>query len=130
VLIVGEEKRFFPPELWDIIGSSPAIVSTDAIDEDGRPAKQRKLGLVRKSVMDRLAKFDEGADEANAGSEDEDDDVNGEDEEGEDFGRDPGDDVFEEDEWDEGDDYNAELYFDAGDEDFEEGGGEDYGDEG
>ncbi|KAK3703131.1 DNA-directed RNA polymerase III subunit C31 [Vermiconidia calcicola] len=117
-------KEFFPKELWDVIG---ATEGDD--DEEGRPAKrQKKLGLAKKSALDKLAKFDDpNDDEANVEAEDEEDEgENGE--EGEDPDEEPKDDTFEEDE-EELDDYNAELYFDGGEEDYDEGG-DDHGEDG
>jgi DNA-directed RNA polymerase III subunit RPC7 len=113
-----EDKRFFPKELHSAIGADDT-----ALDADGRPVKrQRKLGLVKASVSDRLAKFDEGAEDvnANADSENEDDEP----EEGEDEDRDLDREADEVDFEDDDDDYNAEQYFDGGEEDYDEGGGD------
>lgn len=120
------EPRFFPKDLHATIGHNTE-------DTDGRPAKQRKLGLAKKSTLDRLARFDEDhEDQVNGDTNKDDDDAgssNSNAEEGEDFDAEPEDDVFDEDEDDAGNDYNAEAYFDGGDDDFEEGGGGEYGDD-
>jgi DNA-directed RNA polymerase III subunit RPC7 len=113
--------QLFPKELWATIGYDPNA------DPDSLP--KRKLGLAKKGVVDRLARFDEDNADG-AGAEEEEEVIQeAEDEEGLEA---PQDDDFEEDEEDDNNDYNAEQYFDGGEDDFEEGGDEGggYGEDG
>ncbi|KAL1589304.1 hypothetical protein WHR41_02330 [Cladosporium halotolerans] len=105
------KKEHFPQELWDVI---------DPHDASSHPSARKKtLKISTKSARDKLADIDdsegenevenEGVEKKNA----DDDDV----EELED-------DEFDEDENDDmADDYNAERYFEDGEEDYEDGGG-------
>lgn len=111
--------HLLPKELWPTIGYNPKG------EVEGAPKK--KLILSKKSGLDKLARFDEDAEEKGAGGADDDDDAaKGDDEDAEEPDG-PEDDDFEEDEDDDNDDYNAEQYFDDGEEDFEEAGGDEYG---
>ena len=132
LLLLLADYRFFPKELWSTIGYS----KKDAEDKEeenpeGRPAKrQKKLGLAKKSTLDKLAKFDEDHEDEPNAEADEDENEGGNEEEGEEFEREPEDDDFDEDDDDANNDYNAEAYFDGGEEDFEEQGGDEYGEDG
>ncbi|KAK5128466.1 hypothetical protein LTR85_003134 [Meristemomyces frigidus] len=117
----------FPRELWDTIGYDP-----DADPNDPNAPKKKLVLMSKKTNLDKLARFDDDADEKGVtGDGADDDDGEGKDDDDEAEPEGPQDDDFEEDEDDEGDDYNAEQYFDGGEEDFEEAGGDEYaGDDG
>ena len=94
-----------------------------------RQPPRKKLGLAKKSTLDKLAKFDDGNEDVPTAEAAEEDKEEGEKEdEDEDAEPELQDDDFEEDEDDDDNDYNAEHYFDGGDEEMEEHGGEDYDD--
>lgn len=129
--------RFFPKELWSTIDPSHGSSGSGKTAQSQQPAAKRRalriLGAQRRNrmelAMDRAER--EGAgDDANAPDDDgadgerpagEDGDV-----EKDDFDEEPVDDDFgeDEDDMDDENDYNAERYFDGGDED---GGDDDYG---
>jgi len=114
--------QMFPKELWTTIGYDPARDGEGG--EGGGPKK--KLMLSKKTGLDKLARFDEDADEKGAGGDD-DEGEEGKENEDDEEPEGPQDDDFEEDEDDDNDDYNAEQYFDGGEEDYEEAGGDEYG---
>ena len=117
--------QLFPKELWETIGYNP----DDGDDPDAYAKK--KLVLNKKTVIDKLARFDEDADEgvADAGGDDDDGEAKEDGEDGEDDGL--KDDDFDEDDDDDANDYNGEQYFDDGEEDREETGGDEFaGDDG
>ncbi|KAI4766831.1 hypothetical protein E4T52_00729 [Aureobasidium sp. EXF-3400] len=109
-------KSFFPEELWAIVEPGSAGVAT---------GPKKTLNLSTRTRLDRFdadiedeedADGDDGADEDKVdGAEDEDKEE-----------EDP--DQFDEDDEDDNDDYNAEQYFDGGDDD--EFGGDDGGGDG
>ncbi|GAB1736398.1 hypothetical protein D0862_03213 [Hortaea werneckii] len=115
--------QMFPKELWTTIGYDPARDGEGG--EGGGPKK--KLMLSKKTGLDKLARFDEDADEKGAGGGDDDEGEEGKENEDDEEPEGPQDDDFEEDEDDDNDDYNAEQYFDGGEEDYEEAGGDEYG---
>lgn len=121
-----QAPHLFPKELWSTMGYNP-----DAVEDPSAPKK--KLAL-NNTIMDKLARFDEDAEErgiADGEAKDGDDDAEGGDEDEEAEPEGPQDDDFDEDDEDEGDDYNAEQYFEGGEEDVEDGGPDDYaGDDG
>ncbi|KAF2496554.1 hypothetical protein BU16DRAFT_525710 [Lophium mytilinum] len=122
-------KEFFPKELWDVMGiSDDEDDKKKAADGTKPPPKKRKmLQIAKANDMSRLEALEaEAKRKADAGEED-DDDEEKEEEDGE-GGEEVQDDDFEEDESD-GDDYNAEAYFDNGEDDFgeEDAGGDDGG---
>ncbi|WPH02852.1 Hypothetical protein R9X50_00572000 [Acrodontium crateriforme] len=109
-----------PRELWDTFGITEADVN------GGNAHSERKIFLGN-SIKDKLAKFDDDADEDDEAQEDEAGE-GGDDEEAEDEQQQETD--FEDAE-DENDDYNAEQYFSDGDGDGEDAGdGDGYGDDG
>jgi DNA-directed RNA polymerase III subunit RPC7 len=102
--VKGKVKEHFPKELWDVI--DPTGTS------DNPPVRKKmKLKLSTKSNRDKLAEFDE-QEETEIEEAVEDDDFD--EDENEDLGN---------------DDYNAERYFEGGEDDYEEfgGGGDDGG---
>jgi len=113
-----QAPHLFPKELWNTIGYNP--------DKKEDPNAPKKKLAINNNIVDKLARFDDDADDV-PDVENDDEEVNPDDDEAEEA--EPQDDDFEEDE-DDGDDYNAEQYFDGGDEDYDEGGGEEYGDDG
>jgi DNA-directed RNA polymerase III subunit RPC7 len=109
------DKNFFPRELWGVIGA------TDDNDDE-QPTKKRKVGpIVKDTSLRRIDKFLEKQAKHQRGKEDGDDD--GEDFDEEDEDEDKPDAVNEEDNFsvassdseESNDDYNAERYFDNGD---------------
>ncbi|EMC92840.1 hypothetical protein BAUCODRAFT_264092 [Baudoinia panamericana UAMH 10762] len=117
-----QAPHLFPKELWETIGYNP-----DA-SEDEQPAR-KKLVLNRRTNLDKLARFDEDAEERGVNgeaNEDAEDEAN-DDEDEENRPQGLRDDVFDEDEDDDADDYNAEQYFDDGADDYDEAGGDEYG---
>jgi len=123
-----------PKELWAHIGYHPE----DGGDGQGgrKLALPGMFGLGKKKK--KKTRFEMAVEELEAeekkkeggdGGEDEEEDEGGEKEDDDAASEGLKDDDFEEDEYDDNDDYNAEQYFDGGDEDFEDGGGaEDYDD--
>lgn len=122
-----------PKELWKHIGYHPEDggdgqggrkLALPGFDASG---KKKTKSRFEKAVEELEAeeKKREGGDE---GEDDDEDEGRGkEDEDAASEGL--KDDDFEEDEYDDNDDYNAEQYFDGGEDDFEDGGGgEDYDD--
>ncbi|CZT15750.1 uncharacterized protein RCC_01584 [Ramularia collo-cygni] len=111
-------REILPPELAHFAtdGDDPTVVSE---------ARAKNLAFLKKKRIDKLARFDEGADaDAPADDDDDDDDKDGDgDEDGVEA---PSDNDFSEDDSDMGDDYNAEKYFDDGEGD-DDGGGEEGG---
>ncbi|KAM0703275.1 hypothetical protein Q7P35_009213 [Cladosporium inversicolor] len=105
------KKEHFPKELWDVI---------DPKGESDNPAARKKtLKINTKSARDKLADFDDDEVENEADNEAT-EKKNPEDDEVEELE----DDEFDEDENDDmADDYNAERYFEDGEEDYEDGGG-------
>lgn len=111
--------RFFPKELWSTLDPTSATEAGD----DGTTSK--KLRLLKGKRTDRLGNFDRenvsGGEEAHeAGEQHEDDEALPEDHEAEEEEEDEEevDDDFEEDgSASDGDDYNAEKYFDDGGDD-------------
>lgn len=112
-------KSFFPEELWAII--EPGSVA----GEQGQQQQKKRLNL---STRTRLDRFDvDVEDEEDAEGDDAEDGDKAEGQEDEDKEEeDP--DQFDEDDEDDNDDYNAEQYFDGGDDD--EFGGDDGGGDG
>ncbi|KAG0127478.1 DNA-directed RNA polymerase III, subunit Rpc31 [Tuber indicum] len=100
-------KEFFLEELWDTLG-----IDGDSDAEDGRGKEKGKVksGKGKKGVLQRLLGEGVGDDD-----DDGDDEVTEEEEEAEDYFGD-----------DEEGDYNAEMYFNDGEDD----GGDDWGDGG
>jgi DNA-directed RNA polymerase III subunit RPC7 len=97
------EKEHFPKELWDVIDPKG--------ESDNPDARKKTLKINTKSARDKLADFDD-ADEAENEAENEAVEKKNPDDE------------FDEDENDDmADDYNAERYFEDGEEDYEDGGG-------
>lgn len=122
-------KDNFPKELWRAIG-----VAED--DNADGPARKKRFTL---STKDKLARFDERTDEngvaakareQNGGHHEENDDRLSELDKDEDAVSVQQDDDFEDDEDEMGNDYNAEQYFDGGEDDYEDAGGDEGGDEG
>ena len=119
------DPEFFPKELQSV------VKETAEDDLSAVLRKKKRLALAKKSAADKLANItdkpgEDDAAEANSEHEDEDGDEE-DDEESDDDElaryRDPADDDEDDD-----DDYNAERYYDNGEEDVEkEGAGEDYG---
>jgi len=114
-----QAPHLFPTELWAHIGYNP-----DA-GEDEQPRK--KIVLNRSTNLDKLAKFDEDADGGVNGEAEDAEEEPQLDEDAEADVEAPRDDDFSEDEDDDANDYNAEQYFDAGEEEDNEGGGDEYG---
>jgi len=118
--------HLFPKELWATIGYNPNA-------EGGEVAGgvKKKLMLSKKTNLDKLARFDEDAEQGAAAGGDDDESAENRNEEDADEPEGPRDDDFDEDEDDDGDDYNAEQYFDGGEDDYEDAGGDEYaGDDG
>jgi DNA-directed RNA polymerase III subunit RPC7 len=113
-----QAPHLFPKELWDTIGYNPAA------SEEEQPRK--KIVLNKRATLDKLAKFDDDAEEGANGAADEDANEALDPDDDADEVEDVRDDEFEDDE-DDRDDYNAEQYFDGGEDDYEDGGGDDYG---
>lgn len=109
------DKEMFPKELHSMIDG------TDK-DDDGRAPKRQKKKL---SAVEMLARFDERDEDGNPEATDDEEGDKADDDDG--LGRGPRDDDFDEDDADADNDYNAEGYFDAGEEDYEEAGGDEYG---
>jgi DNA-directed RNA polymerase III subunit RPC7 len=108
-------KSFFPEELWAIVEPGSA----------GVQQQKKTLNLSTRTRLDRFeADIDEEEDGEGEDGADEDKVEGAEDEDKEE--EDP--DQFDEDDEDDNDDYNAEQYFDGGDDD--EFGGEDGGGDG
>ena len=115
-----QAPQFFPKELWEHIGYDP-----DAGEDQG---PRKKIVLNKSAHLDKLAKFDEDAEERGVNGDA--DDAENEERIDEDAEADleaPRDDDFEEDEDDDANDYNAEQYFDAGEDEDYDGGGDEYG---
>lgn len=119
-------KEFFPRELWDVMGiadeESEKKAKADGVDP---PKKKRKLLQIAKAnTISRLEALEaEEARRAEAGEDEEEDE---EKEDGEGQPLETQDDDYEDGE-SEADDYNAEAYFDNGEDDY---GDEDAGDDG
>lgn len=115
-------KDFQPKEMWEVIGVT---------DEDDPNQPKKKLALSTKKNLDKLAKFDDDVeDRGGVADANDDEDEAPVDEDADEGVEVPRDDDFKEDADDVDDDYNAEQYFDAGDQDFDDGGGgNEYGDD-
>ncbi|KAK5732867.1 DNA-directed RNA polymerase III subunit C31 [Elasticomyces elasticus] len=113
-----QAPHLFPKELWEHIGYNP-----DAGEDEQQPRK--KIVLNKKATLDKLAKFDEDT-EGGANAEDAEEEAVNADEDDADVEA-PRDDDFDEDEDDDANDYNAEQYFDDGEDDHDEPGGGDEG---
>jgi DNA-directed RNA polymerase III subunit RPC7 len=113
-------RELLPPELHGLVtdGDDPTVVSE---------ARAKKLAFLKKSRIDKLAQFDEGADVDAA--EDDDDDAKDGDGDGEDDIEEASDNNFSDDDSDMADDYNAENYFENGEDDDDGGGGDEGGGE-
>ncbi|KAM0720941.1 hypothetical protein Q7P37_003226 [Cladosporium fusiforme] len=105
------KKEHFPRELWDVIDPKG--------ESDNPNARKKTLKISTKSTRDKLADFDDEEAENEAEGENV-EKKNPEDDEVEELE----DDEFDEDENDDmADDYNAERYFEDGEDDYEDGGG-------
>jgi DNA-directed RNA polymerase III subunit RPC7 len=106
------EKEHFPKELWDVIDPKS--------ESDNPDARKKTLKINTKSTRDKLADFDDADDAENEAENEAAEKKNPDDDEIEEIE----DDEFDEDENDDmADDYNAERYFEDGEEDYEDGGG-------
>lgn len=101
------ELRFFPKELWDTI--DPSRKGKQGSSADANPKRARLQRLRINEVEDEVEQRAENPDDDTVKNPDEDDDAPAQEE-------DPEDD-FSEDDSEMGADYNAENYFDAGDDD-------------
>ncbi|USW55332.1 Putative DNA-directed RNA polymerase III, subunit Rpc31 [Septoria linicola] len=113
-------KSLLPRELMD-------LVSDDEEDETNEAAPKKNLNFLKKKKIDKLARFDDDADEG--ADKDDDDELKENEDGGEDEVEELVDDEFSEDDDDLGNDYNAEQYFDNGDDMEDEGDGEGAGEE-
>ena len=95
------ELRFFPEELWDTIDPSRRRKDGGATAQTARQARRPRLDDVEEDE-DLAAKPDDDDEPSEANPEDD----------------------FSEDDSEMGADYNAENYFDAGDDDADAGDGE------
>ena len=107
--------RFFPKELWSTLDPKSAT-------EAGDDGTCKKLRLLKGKRTDRLGNFDRenvsGGEDAEAGEQHEYDEALPEDQDEEEEEEEEVDDDFEEDgSASDGDDYNAEKYFDDGGDD-------------
>lgn len=106
------KKEHFPKELWDVIDPQGESENPDA--------RKKTLKINTKSARDKLAEFDDNEDAENEADNEATEKKNPDDDEVEELE----DDDFDEDENDDmADDYNAERYFEDGEEDYEDGGG-------
>lgn len=120
IVVKFADPSILPRELWDTFGI------TEADMNGGNAHSERKIFLGN-SIKDKLAKFDDDADDDEEAQEDEVGEA-GDDEEPDDEQQQETD--FEDAE-DENDDYNAEQYFSDGSGDGEDAGdGDGYGDDG
>jgi DNA-directed RNA polymerase III subunit RPC7 len=114
-----QAPHLFPKELWEIIGYNP-----NAGDNE-QPRK--KIVLNKRTNLDKLARFDDDAEEGVNGVDEEPEDVINPEDDAEDVEAPRDDDFEDEEEDDDKNDYNAEKYFDDGEDDYEDGGGDEYG---
>ncbi|KAF1821285.1 uncharacterized protein K489DRAFT_382329 [Dissoconium aciculare CBS 342.82] len=117
---------FFPPELHDVITTTTS--TGDPLDPQQPP--KRNLDWLKKKRIDKLAQFDENGAQNDDDNDDNDDVPKDDENNGEDDVEEPQDDDFSEDDDDLGNDYNAEKYFDDGEDgDGDDGGGDEGGGE-
>jgi hypothetical protein len=117
---------FFPPELHDVITTTTS--TGDPLDPQQPP--KRNLDWLKKKRIDKLAQFDENGAQNDDENDDNDDVPKDDENNGEDDVEEPQDDDFSEDDDDLGNDYNAEKYFDDGEDgDGDDGGGDEGGGE-
>jgi DNA-directed RNA polymerase III subunit RPC7 len=114
-------KELLPEELWSVVDDGEEAA-------EGTVAPKKNLAFLKKRRLDKLARFDDGAEVDLTADADDDDDKNGDDE-GADAPEELEDDDFTEDDDDLGDDYNAEKYFSGGENNEDDGGGDDGGGE-
>ncbi|GIZ37533.1 hypothetical protein CKM354_000097800 [Cercospora kikuchii] len=107
-------KELLPRELWDVI--------SDGEEKEDGEAPKKNLNFLKKKRLDKLAQFDDDVDET--ADKDDDDELNENEGGGEDDVEELRDDDFSEDDDDLGNDYNAEQYFDNGDDIDDEGDGD------
>ncbi|SMQ47167.1 unnamed protein product [Zymoseptoria tritici ST99CH_3D7] len=120
---VGIVKELLPEELWSVVDDGEEVV------EGAAAPKKNNLAFLKKRRLDKLARFDDGAEvDLTADINDDDEDKNADDE-GADAPEALEDDDFTEDDDDLGDDYNAEKYFSGGENNEDDGGGDDGGGE-
>lgn len=117
-LTVIADPEFLPKELHSVVTDKP---DGDAAGEQ----RKKRLGLAKKSAVDKLANLDD--DEAHGATDPEGDSNSDSVKDEDEVDREPGDDEFDEDDEEADNDYNAEKYFDDGEDDFEDHGGDDYG---